>query len=294
MNDTKQICKVLNILILILILTVTICGVCSFKTTQSYYAINQYGESIRMWGAGIYTHDSYFKAPIFIGSDFTILVCILPLSVVTFFKMNRYQNVEYDIRSFGILSMLLYYSTSLAFGVTYNSLHLVYIALFGLCFFDVVLMLANLHAVGVRQDKVCLYPFTKGMKAFLLIAGISLFVAWLPDIITSIIRGTSLELIEVYTTEITYVLDMGIISPMMLLTYYLAEHANFIGYVLLRMIFKVCMGVGILLPIQSVFQLLAGITIPLPALVTKVLIFVMLAVFAAIFECRLKHETEYA
>ena len=107
-------------------------------------------------------------------------------------------------------------------------------------------------------------------------------------------KRTSLELIEVYTTEITYVLDMGIISPMMLLTYYLAEHANFIGYVLLRMIFKVCMGVGIMLPIQSVFQLLAGITIPLPALVTKVLIFVMLAVFAAIFECRLKHETEYA
>lgn len=61
------------------------------------------------------------------------------------------------------------------------------------------------------------------MKAFLLIAGIALFVAWLPDIITSIIRGTSLELLEVYTTEITYVLDMGIISPLIFITYYLAK-----------------------------------------------------------------------
>lgn len=43
------------------------------------------------------------------------------------------------------------------------------------------------------------------MKAFLIVTGISLFVAWLPDIITSIKNGTSLDLIEVYTTEITYI-----------------------------------------------------------------------------------------
>lgn len=294
MNDTKRIFKVLNTLIIILTLAVTICGVSSFNTAQSYDAINQYGESIRMWGAGIYNHDSYFKAPIFIGSDFTILVCILPFTVVTFIKTNKNQNVEYHIRSFGVLSLLLYYSASLAFGVTYNSLHLIYIALFSLCFFFVALMLAKLHTVGVRIDNVCSYPFTKGMKAFLLIAGISLFVAWLPDIIPSIIRGTSLELIEVYTTEITYVFDMGIVSPIMFLAYYLMKHKNFIGYVLLRMIFMVCKGVGIMLPAQAVFQLLAGIPIPIPALITKVLIFVMLAVFAAYFEFRLKKETEYA
>lgn len=91
-----------------------------------------------------------------------------------------------------------------------------------------------------------------------MIAGISLFIAWFPDIVTSIINRTSLELIEVYTTEITYVPDMGI-----------------------------------MLPIQSVFQLFGGISIPFPALITKIFIFVILAVFAVYFEYYLKRKTQY-
>lgn len=292
-NYNKQTFSILNTLTILLLLIVTICGICSFNTENSYEFVNQYGDNVRIWGAGIYAHDSFFKAPIFIGSDFTILVFIIPISTITFIKTRKKQTIENYINSFGILSLLLYYSASLAFGVTYNILHLIYISLFGVCFFSVGLMLAKLHTVGIQHKKVCLFHFTKGMKSFLLIAGISLFVAWLPDIINSILSGTSLELIEIYTTEITYVLDMGIISPLMFLTYYLINHKNFIGYVLLRMIFKVCMGVGIMLPIQSVFQLLAGISIPIPALITKVLIFVMLAVFAALFEYQLKQNTRY-
>ncbi len=215
------------------------------------------------------------------------------MATLTFIKARKTQSVEHFIRSFGVFCLLLYYSASLAFGVTYNYLHLAYIALFSLCFFGVWLMLIELHTLEVQQGKVCLYPFTKGMKIFLLIAGISLFVAWLPDIIASIVNKTSLDLIEVYTTEITYVLDMGIISPLMFITYHQIKHGKFIGYVLIRMIFKICMVIGIMLPMQSIFQMLAGVSIPIPALITKVLIFVLLAAFAAFFEYRLKRETKY-
>lgn len=293
MNNIKPILKFLNMLIILLTLTVTICGICSFNTTQYYNVVNQYGEDIQMWGAGIYSHDSYFKAPIFIGTDFTILIVAVPLICLTFLKANKTRDVEYYIQNFSVLSLLFYYATSLAFGVTYNNLHLVYIALFSVCFFSISLILAKLHMISIYQKGICSYRLTKGMEVFLLIAGISLFVAWLPDIITSITKGTSLELIEVYTTEITYVLDMGIISPLIFLTYYLVRKKNFIGYVLLRMIFKVFIGVGVMLPIQSAFQLLAGISIPIPALITKVLIFVILATFATIFEYQLKQGTEY-
>ncbi len=153
--------------------------------------------------------------------------------------------------------------------------------------------LAKLHTVSVRQGQVCAYRFTKGMKIFLIATGISLFVAWLPDIITSIRNGTSLDLIEVYTTEITYVLDMGIISPLIFVTYYLVGKENFMGYVLLRMIFKICICIGVMLPVQTVFQLSAGISTPIPALITNVLIFVVMALFAAYFEHRIKRETHY-
>lgn len=294
MNDTKRAFNILNILILLLLLIVSICGICSFNTACSYEAVNQYGETIQIWGAGIYAHDSYFKAPIFIGSDFTILICVVPLAIVTFFRIKKVSAIEYDIRMFGILSLLLYYSASQCFGVTYNRLHLVYIMLFGILFFSASRILMKLHTTSIQKQKVCSFHFTKGMKIFLLIAGVALVVAWLPDIITSIISGTSLDLIEVYTTEITYVLDMGIISPLIFITYCLVKNEYFIGYVLLRMIFQVCMVVGIMLPIQTFFQLAAGISIPIPALITKVFIFTLLAVFATFFDHRLKHGTEYA
>ena len=293
MNKGKSTFNIPNILIILLLLIVTICGISSFHTSYSYEIVNQYGENIRMWGAGLYARDSYFKAPIFIGSDFTILMCIVPLTIITLLRNKKEPMIEYDIRIFGLLSILLYYSASLAFGVTYNKLHLVYIILFGLCFFATCFKLTKLYAIGVRQKKVCSYQFTKGMKIFLLTAGIALFVARLPDIITSIIRGTSLELIEVYTTEITYVLDMGIISPLIFITCCLAKHEYFIGYVLLRMILRVCIAVGIMLPVQTIFQLAAGISIPIPALVTKVFIFVLLAIFAVFFDCRLTRRTEF-
>lgn len=90
--------------------------------------------------------------------------------------------------------------------------------------------------------------------------------------------------LEVYTTEITYVLDMGIISPLISITYYLIRKENFVGYILLCMIFKICMCIGIMLPTQTIFQLLAGFSIPIPALITKGLIFVVMALFATYFE----------
>lgn len=281
------------IITILLLLIITICGICSFDKTHSYQIINQYGNNVKIWGAGIYAHDSYFKAPIFIGSDLTILISVIPLAIVSFWKIKREESIEHYIRSFGVLSVLLYYSASLVFGVTYNNLHLLYIALFGICFYSVGVLFARLHTISVWHKEICAYPFTKGMKVFLLTAGIALFAAWLPDIITSIINGTSLELIEVYTTEITYVLDMGIVSPFIIITFCLLKRKNFMGYVFLRMSLQVCIVIGIMLPVQTLFQLLAGITIPLPALITKVLTFVMLALSAAFFDYYIKRETCY-
>lgn len=285
--------RVLSTIIVLLLGVITVCGVCSFQTGHSYQVANQYGENIRIWGAGIYAHDSYFKAPIFIGSDFTILLVVVPLMIIAFSKLKSKPALESYIQCFSISSLLLYYSASLAFGVTYNRLHLAYIALFGGSFFLTGLLFVRLYGMYCKQQNLCTFLIPKGLKMFLIIAGLSLFVAWLPDIISSLVKDTPLDLIEVYTTEITYVLDMGIISPLMFLTLYLMNKNDFIGYILLRMLLKICAVIGIMLPLQAVAQILADISIPFPALITKVMIFVLLALFAVIFEYRLKHSTKW-
>lgn len=282
-----------QVVIIVLTVFITIFGICSFQTNCSYNVLNQYGETIKLWGAGVYAHDSYFKAPIFIGSDFTILIVVVPLMIYGLFRRKRKSNIDLYINRFAEMSLLLYYAASIAFGVTYNYLCLAYIALFGFSFYYVCFLFGKLYNIQYTKSDVCTYQVTKGMKVYLIVAGLSLFVAWLPDIISSFVNHTTLELIEVYTTEITYVLDMGIISPLMFVTLYMLKKNKFIGYVLLRMILRVCMGIGILLPMQTVFQLMAGITIPLPALITKVFIFVLLALFSFIFERGLKNATRY-
>lgn len=288
MKNEKKLFKIFSLLIIVLTLIVTICGVLSFDMSKTYEVINQYGQIVKIWGSGIYRYDSYFKVPIFVGSDMTILIFVVPFAIYTFIKTVKEESLEYYIRSFGVISLLLYYSASIAFGVTYNSIHLVYIALFSVCFFSLSLMLAKLHTISIVEGKNYTYKITKGMKVFLVVSAIALFGAWLPDIIKSLVNNTSLDLIEVYTTEVTYVLDMGVISPLMLLTYFLIKNDNFMGYILLRMSLLVCIGVGIMLPIQSVFQILSGYQLTLPVIITKVGIFVLLAGFSLYFDLKLR------
>ncbi|MBO5609088.1 MAG: hypothetical protein J5929_01765 [Eubacterium sp.] len=279
---------VLNKVIILLVLVVTITGILSFNPGRSYYAMNQYGESIRIWGSGIYSHDSFFKAPIHIGTDITVLFVVVPLTLYSFTKFRKEQSVERYIQNFGYISLLLYYSACLAFGVTYNRLHLVYILLFSTCLFSVNILLAFFYKTENEENRGVNSFFTKGMKVFLILSGFSIFVAWLPDIIPTLIKDSPLALIEVYTTEPTYVLDMGIISPLMFITYYLCKKEKFIGYVLFRMILIVCLVIGIMLPVQTIFQILAGIELPIPALITKVFIFIILAAFALYFDRKLR------
>ena len=287
MNEKNNILIVLNIVTILLVMVVTITGILSFDPGQSYYAMNQYGESIRIWGSGIYSHDSFFKAPIHIGTDVAVLFVVVPLTLYSFTKFRKEQSVERYIQNFGYISLLLYYSACLAFGVTYNRLHLVYILLFSTCLFSVNILLAFFYKTENEENRGVNSFFTKGMKVFLILSGFSLFVAWLPDIIPTLIKGSPLALIEVYTTEPTYVLDMGIISPLMFITYYLCKKEKFIGYVLFRMILIVCLVIGIMLPVQTIFQILAGIELPIPALITKVFIFIILAAFALYFDRKL-------
>lgn len=293
MNKINTKMYIIDSCIVILLLVITISGVLSFRTEHAYEVINSYGDTVQIWGTGLYAHDSYFKAPIFIGSDAMMLIIVIPCFVRSMWKLHRCKSLEYQIEHFAILSVILYYSTSIAFGVMYNALHLLYVCLFSMSLFSVAYQFLVLYKYACVKEQVCEYRVTSGMKYFMIIAGISLFVAWLPDILISILNGTSLGLIEIYTTEITYVLDMGIISPLCFLTIYLSTKKKFSGFVLMRMLFQLCVCVGIMIPLQTCFQLWAGITIPLPALITKGLIFVLMAVFAAIFEYRLKHEVQY-
>jgi len=284
----KQLAKfeILIIVIILLLIIIATVGFISFHTDNSYFVKNQYGDDVRIFGAGIYSHDSYFRAPIFIGSDATMLFLTVPLLVIALVVEIKNRTEKAKLFLNALLGMVLYYSASIAFGVTYNSLLLAYIALFGTSLFALIISMKKIDIDVLRRLHGKPLPM-KGITVFLVVTGLALFIAWVPDIIASLISAKPLALIEVYTTEVTYVIDMGIISPLMFICLNLLKKEDEFGRVLLSMLLMICLIMGVMLPVQTVYQMLAGIELPIQAIVSKVGIFVLLAAFAAYFNIRL-------
>jgi hypothetical protein len=59
------------------------------------------------------------------------------------------------------------------------------------------------------------------------------------------------------------------------------------GYILLGIILNVLIVVGMMVIIQAIFQVMAGINLPIEAIITKIGIFVVLAIIAIYYEVEL-------
>lgn len=277
----KKKINLLPIITILLLCITSISGILSMDFSKGYDVTNQYGTVVRIFGNGIYAHDSFFKAPILIGTDFCILFALVPLFIYTYIR-NIINNTNISrVKLMSVYAVSLYYAASISFGVTYNRLHLVYITLFACSLFGMFSVLRT-----IRIDELN-FKASIGYKIFLVMAGIALIIAWMPDIIPTVFSGKSLSLIEVYTTEITYVLDMGIIGPLCLVCLYLLNKGDNLGTLILAILFKACIIVGIMIIPQTICQMLSGYEIVLPVLIGKSVSFVILGGFALYFNSKL-------
>lgn len=264
-----------------LVLIITLVGLLYNNGGEPYEYMNQYGEVIKIWGNGLYQNDSFFKAPIFRGSDFNMIVLVVPIYIVCLLFKIWKNSDKANFLLLALSSCILYYAAGLCFGVVYNILHLAYILLFALSFFTVILSFKDV-ANNMTQTPIKI-PY-KCSYAFLSISGVALIVAWLPDILSAMTSGKSLSLIENYTTEITYVLDMGLIAPLCFICLALLIKRNKISFILLNILCTVCGIVGVMVVFQTIFQIQAGIVVPISALVTKVGTFTVLGIVSFALE----------
>ena len=277
--------RIPEIIIILLLITVSLCGILSLDFSNAWSYINQYGDEVKLFGSGIYKDDSYFKAPIFIGSDLCVLFFLVPLFVISVIKDLRASTAKTQLCLVSIEAISLYYAVSLCIGVKYNRIFVLYVILFSLLFFTLIKRMRDLSANNYS------YEMKKSDAAFLIFSGVSLCVAWWPDIIPTILNGTSLSLIENYTTEPTYVLDLGIISPLCFISLILLKKKDSFGLVLYAILLQSIIVVAVMMITQSAVQFASGAEIPLPALVSKSLIFVILGLFAlALDRRRSQHE----
>ncbi len=192
------------IVIIVLLFITTITGILSLDFSYAYDFVNQYGHTVEMYGYGIYAFDTYFQAPVSIGTDICILLVVIPMFLVKYLNYMKKRDVITELKLISVYAVVVYYATSIVFGLTYNQLFLVYVALFSCSLFG---MFWHVKNVSLQQS----IGGSRAINTFLSLSGVALIVAWLPDVIPAMLKGTTLSLIGVYTTNITYVLDMGII-----------------------------------------------------------------------------------
>lgn len=276
----------LAVVTMVLILITSITGILSLNFNYGHDFINQYGHTVKIYGYGIYAFDSYFQAPISIGTDICILLMVVPMFLFTYINYVKKKDMISELKLISIYAVACYYGGSIAFGITYNQLFLVYVALFSCSLFGMFMHIKNLP---LKQS----ITVTRGMKIFLVLSGIALIVAWLPDVIPAMIKGSTLSLIGVYTTNVTYVIDMGIISVLCFVTLYLLIKKEPLGTLILACILKLCIVVGVMMIPQSICQILSGIILPLPAFITKSFSFALLGGFALYYNFKMYRELEY-
>ncbi len=236
-----------------------------------------HGQTVQMYGQGIYAFDTSFKAPILRGTDaLTFFICV-PLLVVALLLYRR-GSLRGGLFLVGVLSYFLYNSASLTLGVAYNPSFLLYAAFFSASLFAFILAFT---AVDTRQLAAHVSPGLphRAIAALMFVSGLGLLFVWLGDIIPPLLHGTY-PAIASYTTEVTYVFDLSIIVPVLILTGIFLLRRAPLGYLLAPMMLVMLTIVGLMVTLQTVFQTLAGITLTPGELIGKAGSFVILALVA--------------
>lgn len=243
---------------------------------------NIYGQKVILFGDGIYANDSIMKAGATKGTDIVIIIAaLLLLSVVLFLSRKKYA----PFLQSGLLALILYASTCLIMGVSFNRLFLLYTLQFGSTLFAFILSMAELLRSKSFDDALYAKRLT-GTAIFMIISGCSVLV-WLMFIIPSVVLGKPMEIIDIYTTEPTFAIDLAIIFPSMVFCGIMLLKKKAVAYQLAPVLLTLLTGVGLCVILQTIVQSTLGIVLNAGQLFGLVVSFVILGTIALLLNIKL-------
>jgi hypothetical protein len=215
------------------------------------------GETVELYGRGLYAHDSPFKAGANQGADVLTLVACIPLLLVAARWYAR-GSLRGHLLLLGTLVWFLYLYASLSLGTAYNALFLVYVLLFAASLYAVLRALVGVDAGDLERRLQPGVP-RRALGTFMLVSGVVTAGIWLIDPVGAMLTGRRPLQLEHYTTLVTTALDIAAIVPAALAAGVLILRGVARGY-------AIAMGLLILevllLPmivLQTIFQLRAGV-----------------------------------
>jgi hypothetical protein len=226
-----------------------------------------YGETVQIYGQGLYDHDTIFSTGASQGADVVALLA-LPLLLVSFMFYRR-GSLRGGFLLASALSYYLYYAASLGLVVAYNNLYLVYLALFSANFFGFILALATFDLPSLPARFSPRLP-QRGMAVFMFIVGVGVAFIWLSDVINALTTNGVPQALGANISLITYTIDVGIIAPVCLLAGFLLLRRAPLGYLLTGVMTILLVLIGAMVIGQTIMQLNLGVELSPGQMIGKV------------------------
>lgn len=189
------------------------------------------GETVTLYGEGVYRHMSADVAPQGIAQDYVTLFTAVPLLILALLWARR-GSLKGRILLSGTLGyFLVTYLFYLVMG-TYNVLFLVYAALLGTSFFAFAqtLISFDLGRLPARLEETA--P-RKAAGGFLIFSSLAVGLMWLGVVVPPLLDGTIIPAeVEHYTTLIVQGLDLGLLLPLSFVSGLLFIRKRPLGYLL--------------------------------------------------------------
>lgn len=214
---------------------------------SAYTFTSLQGAPVQINGHGVYHFDTTLSAVGFQVQDAMVLGLGIPILLVSVVLYRRGSQAGGLVLT-GTLAYFLYNYASLAFGAMYNNLFLIYLALLSSSLFALILMLTAFDVQALPAHFSGRLP-RRGISLFLILTGAALALIWLVlSIVPGLTSGTVPFELATYTTVVTYVIDMGIVAPCLILAGVLLLRRAPIGSLLasVMLVFSVMLNVQLL------------------------------------------------
>jgi hypothetical protein len=250
------------------------------------------GETVDLYGRGLYRYDTLFAAGGAHGNDAVLLLLGIPLLLLSTVAYRR-GGLRGRLLHVGVLVYFLYTYASLALGtVAFNPLFPLFVAVLSASLFATALAIST---VDLRALAGRIGPATprRGLAAFLFASGAVTLAVWGLPLLTAVLAGEATERLDSYTTEVTFALDLATITPLLFVAAVTVLWRRPAGYLIAVALLTLEVMLAPMIIAQTIGQLDVGVTLSAGEIIGPLAGFVVLAAGAACYLIAiLRHLTE--
>ena len=239
----KKLIATFTLLILLLSLAASLAGAFSYGHDDYRSFTTARNEMVQVQYAGIYRYSVHALVTSGIPWDFVRLFVGIPVFFISFTLYLRGSG-RGTVVLIGCLASFLYQYLLWTFDWAYNSLFLVYVALFSLSLWTLAFVVVDIDRAQI-QVAIKEHFSVRTMAVFSFAVGGLLFLKCLGEIMPSLRSGTMPTGATGYYTLVDQALDLGLLTPLCVLTGILLLKRNWLGYLMFSSSLIILLSVGL-------------------------------------------------